>query len=841
MTARWTDSTPPDLVPGSVQFRLHGKLLTLENLSATTEFVARLSPGQSLAPGPHQWHVAYTTLGGQVIRTTLVFEVSGPVPTPSRITAIAGQQKVALFWEPESISRARGGFRVYRAAPGQDPILISGPNPLRQPNFVDPTPIPSAVYFISGIDHVGQEGPRSQPMPVTFPGRSEGTPGHVQTQAIWDSARQTYVLLINATNPAARLFRIEAASNPSGPFEDLLQGEWTSLPEWPVPNPWEETRRWFRLTPANVDGIVGEPGLVGPLEPPAPSPPVSGLSLSGTTNGHVLLEWDPYPVSLITGYQIERQSGGPWSVVAVVAATQTTWLDTHPPAPGWQIWRVRALWPDGRASAPSEPVGLWRYAPPATPGAIRFADSQVEAREGDLVTLEVLRVNGTEGPAFVSWSTGSPNDTAVPWSDYETRAGLLVFEPGQSRQTIHVPLLADHLREETLKTLTVTLRSLEGGPTLAPPSSSVIRILDGPQLAWASRWMTTREDLAATIAFRVRLSFPASHPVRVDYEFLPDSSTATLGVDFLGPAHGTLHFPPGSTEAGFLVTILDDNLKEGSMPETILYRLTNPGGASLDTSDPLERVVTLEIWDDDTRPGHPVFARNIITIREGQSVTLPIQRIGGADGALPVYFVPVGGNASPWEDWIIEPEFLFLDEGQTNASITLTALHDHFAEGMETFLLAAHAAGASAEVSMLCVLIQDAQSTNSLYDVWAAQQGPGFSGAHRAPHADPDADGLPNWVEYIWQTRPTTPNRLPLPHVSFPEPHTWRLTVITLDDPNAAVVAEFAHDLTWTGSWFSTGTWQSRTDGTRIGTFEFPLLTASSGFVRFHTVWAPPE
>jgi hypothetical protein len=824
------------IVPGGLSSRLDGRLVSFQD-HGVEGWVYPFPPDTALAPGPHQWELELALAGGGILRTSLVFRVSDQLPAPRAVRAQAGRQRVALRWDAEALAWARGGFVVYRRAPGGTAERISGPTPLREPNFVDPDPVAGAAYEVAGLDATGREGPRSAPVSVNFPGLAPAAPGPVAVTWATLEPDGRPALAIEDLTPGLTLWRIEVAASPDGPFADLLSGELTTRTPWPVPEPYTESRRWFRVTPVNADGLEGPPTLLGPVPLPAPLPAVTGLTASLEASGAIALRWDPWTARAPVGYRVESRTNDTWVARATVDAAAPAWTDPVPPRGEARQWRVVARLADGSESPPSVPVLLRALVPPAVPGVVRFETATLTGAEGATLDVPLVREGALDLPAFVTWSSWDWSGTAGPDVDYTAGGGLLVFAPGETRKVISIPLLPDAMRERPDEFFYVHLRSVEGGLVPGDPARMQVFITDGFELAWENIWLYAPEDGPAEQVFRVNLSGPATHAVSVDYAFVPEASTATPGEDFTGPLNGTLSFAPGQTSAWFTVTLINDTLKEGTRPEEVKYRLQNPQGAAIDDTDPFRRYATLQIADDDTRPGQAVFDITTLRLREGQSRTLRLRREGGSDGALEVFLFPLGGTAEVNSDWSLDPPQPRFAEGQTALDVTFNARADGQAEGAEVVVLGLHGGFGPGQMQTLLVVIEDAESPASGFATWAAQQLDQFPAAARAADADADGDGLPNWIEYLWRTDPARPDRVAKPEQSFSEWGEWQVRVTVRDDPATVVLAEFARDALWSSSSFDAGTWQANGDGTRSGTFRFYNFGGQAGFVRFRCEW----
>ncbi|MEN6546553.1 MAG: Calx-beta domain-containing protein, partial [Armatimonadia bacterium] len=507
---QFAESDFNNVLPGSVRCRLDGRLLAPQDQFSTIDFVHQIPVTEALTPGSHRCDLEFALLHGGILRTSITFNVTSTLPAPRQLRAAAGQYRVALRWDAEALAWARGGFRVYRTPLGGTPLLISGPSPVSQPCFVDTAPLTNATYTVAGLDAVGAEGPASSPLPVIFPGTIPPAAGPIAVQAQSLENPSRIALDIQDSTPGFTLWRIEASASASGPFADVLNGELTSLDLWPVPRPFEETRQWFRVTPLNVDGLAGAPVVVGPLALPMPWPAVTGVTALLETNTTPLIQWDPYTHGPIIGYRVERQISGQWTLAADVGPA-TTWADTLPSAGGLRQWRVSARFADG-ASPASPAVGLSWQPRTLQPGTIRFAASSLTGAEDTPLSVDIIREGGSDGPAFVTWSTWGWSGTAMPDYDYTALAGLLIFAPGETQKTVQIPLLPDNYLEQPNENFYAYIKNVEGGPALGEPSTTELFILDGPELSWESTWLYGLEDTNTTqVQFTVKLSAPANH------------------------------------------------------------------------------------------------------------------------------------------------------------------------------------------------------------------------------------------------------------------------------------------------------------------------------------------
>ena len=213
------------------------------------------------------------------------------------------------------------------------------------------------------------------------------------------------------------------------------------------------------------------------------------------------------------------------------------------------------------------------------------------------------------------------NGTATQPADYTFTSGTLTIAAGNNRGTISVPVVDDSAEEQD-ETFTVELVSPKNATILDQEATATIRDEDGdPRISVGD--VTVDEDVASgTLDFPVTLSHAADEAITVRYATF--DRTATQPDDYTATT-GTLTIPAGATTATISVTIVDDNLAEGTPTwtkiclggvvslcnqfglwldwyvnigsETLLLRLDSPTGAVVDDGE-----ATGTITDDEDLP-----------------------------------------------------------------------------------------------------------------------------------------------------------------------------------------------------------------------------------------------
>jgi uncharacterized repeat protein (TIGR01451 family) len=316
--------------------------------------------------------------------------------------------------------------------------------------------------------------------------------------------------------------------------------------------------------------------------------------------------------------------------------------------------------------------------PAAETQFLQFSQPTFSGTENSLAaTIRVTRTGGTTGTVSVDFAT--TDGTATANNDYTPTIGTLQFNNGEDTKDIVVPLI-DNTRLDGNRTFGITL-SNPVGAVLAPPSQAVVTIVDdesptGGSFQFSSPVYTVGEAGGQATITVTRSG--GTGPASVNFA-TGAGGTATPGLDFV-PTSGTLNFAPGDTSRTFIVTILNDNVVEGS--ETVPLSLSANGDAVV----AIPGAAVLTILDDELPPaGVLQFASASYTAAEGGGVaTITVSRVGGSAGAVSVNFATAAGTATAGVDYSPVTGVLTFANGETTKTFTIPILQDTAVEGPET-------------------------------------------------------------------------------------------------------------------------------------------------------------
>jgi hypothetical protein len=167
----------------------------------------------------------------------------------------------------------------------------------------------------------------------------------------------------------------------------------------------------------------------------------------------------------------------------------------------------------------------------------------------------VTLAGATALPATVHYATSDV--TAAAGIDYQAVNGTLTFQPGQTSQTVLVPILPQTVNKSDL-TFNLTLNN-PGNATLATAQGvGTIKSKVAEPTVSVGDTAVTKPSFGTTLApFTVRLSAPSGQPVNVPYSTA--DGTAVANVDYT-PVSGVLTFAPGQTVQTVTVPVLGNPL-----------------------------------------------------------------------------------------------------------------------------------------------------------------------------------------------------------------------------------------------------------------------------------------
>jgi ELWxxDGT repeat protein len=302
----------------------------------------------------------------------------------------------------------------------------------------------------------------------------------------------------------------------------------------------------------------------------------------------------------------------------------------------------------------------------------------------------------------VNWTTAAGlTNPATAGSDFTTSSGTLTFAPGETQQTISVPILVDGSLEGD-ETFRVQLSGVSNAEIPVPDIVVTIAddAADGPYLD-AIAPAPTNEGQG--VAFKVRVTGAHAGPVTVYYRTIAISATSPADFTHLGQPGQTvaqLTFPPIAAtvpvpipvvEQTVNVATLDDNMTE-DLSEALGLEIYGATGAAITT-----RMATASLLDWNpsaillNRDPLPAITLGDRTVTEDNvfadlAVTLsnPTDRTVRAYWSTPVVNVTLPDLATTLDvDLRKAAGFVTFRPGQISRTVTLDVYEDLIDEGNE--------------------------------------------------------------------------------------------------------------------------------------------------------------
>jgi len=194
------------------------------------------------------------------------------------------------------------------------------------------------------------------------------------------------------------------------------------------------------------------------------------------------------------------------------------------------------------------------------------------------MTFTVVLSNAYDLPVTVSFTT--TDGSALAGSDYVATTGSVTFNPGQTSQTIVVPIIGDTAVEYD-EYLGVNLTAATNATFLT--GSAIGYILDDdipPAISIGDASLVEGNSGTKLMTFVVSLSKPSGQGISVNFATV-NGTAKTSDSDYVAQS-GSLYFAPGQTSQTIQIVIKGDTRKEQN--ETFQVKLTGASGASISDS-----------------------------------------------------------------------------------------------------------------------------------------------------------------------------------------------------------------------------------------------------------------
>ncbi len=345
------------------------------------------------------------------------------------------------------------------------------------------------------------------------------------------------------------------------------------------------------------------------------------------------------------------------------------------PANDTDLWTIQEY-----AAAPAAGKTRWgTWWGHIVPPPLTLSISDATITEGDAGTTNaVFTVHLSKtNDQIISVDFATADGSALAGLDYIATNGTLTFNPGETLQTISVPVLGD-LLDETNETFFVNLSN----PTniVLAYTQAIGTILDDDPLLLSLSDVAVSEGNTGTTEAHFILSLSKPFHLAASVDFTTVDGSALADSDYIARS-GTLVFNPGQTSNTLTILVKGDVMDETN--ETFFVRLSNPTNAVLVRTQAVATIV-----DDDPQPSLSI---NDVSVVEGD--------VGTTDAVFTVSLsTPSGllvraqigtanGTATAGADYFQTNRVLNFPPGTTNQKFTVRIIGDTIFETNETFLV----------------------------------------------------------------------------------------------------------------------------------------------------------
>jgi hypothetical protein len=423
--------------------------------------------------------------------------------------------------------------------------------------------------------------------------------------------------------------------------------------------------------PTGVVTIVNDDGLavsdVSMLEGTSATPTLFTftVSLLSAQTSAVTVNYATESGTAISGVDFTAVSGSLTFAAGEVSKTVTVAVAADSLGEADETFNLRLSGATGSGIADAVGVGTIRN----DDGLVIDDISVVEgtAATAGTVNVTIRLLSAATSTVTVNWATAP--GTATSPADFTTQSGTVTFAPGQTSQTVAIPIIRDNL-VEGVETFTVNLSGAVNASII--DGQATVRILDDDGFSVSDATVTEGDAGTTTLSFVVTLASASTTSATVNYATA--NGTAIAGSDY-SATNGTLTFAAGQTSKTVSVTVTGDLTPEAI--ETLTLNLSNATGAAI-----VDGVGVGTIYDNDG------VSISDVSITEGNSgvtnAAVTIRLSAASSSPVTVSYATQDGTATAGLDYTATSGTVTFAAGETVKTILVPIIGDTLYEGNET-------------------------------------------------------------------------------------------------------------------------------------------------------------
>jgi hypothetical protein len=339
-------------------------------------------------------------------------------------------------------------------------------------------------------------------------------------------------------------------------------------------------------------------------------------------------------------------------------------------AEGDETFVVSLTNPSGGAIG--DPQGVVTIIDDEGPPTLVATDASVDEGAGSL-GFGVVLTTASASTVTVDYTTA--DGSAHAGTDFAAASGSLTFAPGQTSETVSVPVVDDALAEDD-EALNLTLSNWSNADVRRETATGTI-LDDDPDPTVSIADATVGEGDAGTTnaAFTLTLSQPSGRETAVDVA--TSDATAVAGSDYTATST-TVTIPAGATSAGVDVPIAGDTTHEPD--ETFTVTLSGEVALTIGAG-----TATGTIANDDPTPTLTVDAATAGESSGEATVTFRLSNPSSTDVVFD--WSTADGSAIAGVDYAAASGALAIPAGSVTTTATVAVLGDALDEPAETVIV----------------------------------------------------------------------------------------------------------------------------------------------------------
>jgi urease beta subunit len=371
-----------------------------------------------------------------------------------------------------------------------------------------------------------------------------------------------------------------------------------------------------------------------------------------------------------------------WTSTAQMVADVQSWLDNPGTAFGWlllgnETQRSSKRFESGESTnVARRPTLTIDYTTPAVAPSVSIGDAIITEGNSGTVNAQFAVSLSAASTSTVTVGYTTADGTAAAGTDYQASTGTVTFAPGQTTQTVTIPVVGDALVEGD-ETFLVNLSNAQNATIADGQAIGTIANDDAATLSIND--ITLVEGNLGTVNAQFTVSLSAASTSTVTVGYATADGTAAAGSDYQAGT-GTVTFAPGQTTQTVTVPVAGDAVVEAN--ETFLVNLSNAQNATI-----ADGQATGTIANDDAA----TLSINDVTLAEGNAgatnFIFTVTLNAAVDVAVSVGFSTADGTATTVDgDYAAASGVLnFTGTAGETQTVTVAVTGDTTVEPNETF------------------------------------------------------------------------------------------------------------------------------------------------------------